>query len=508
MRKVNGFNILSNRLTQFLNNKNQVFSQMRKNQYPWYRFYSKSEAIQTYEKRIIIVDDVPPEANAMLQALYSRSPRSVTEHLKQVEKIGPEKFMKNYYVGYGHKSIGDCGTTTIFVENVSMLAAKAIQDWPLYNGQEASTRYLDFTEQPVLNFLPQADGAHKEFSEMQKEWISFYKNMIDELTIIFKQRFPKSESESQNVYEKAIKARAFDVARGFLPAGSTTYVAWHTNIRQAHDHLKNLRHHPLQEVRILAEEILQNLQTKYKSSFLHKKYETEEKYLEESCSKLSYYQRNGNMPLELKHILSRGDKKNNFNNFSWENRLDLEILNMEEFRKLLENRPPKSELHHRFRQFGDILFTFPLDFGSYRDLQRHRSSVQNMPLLTHALGFEEWYLEQLPQNLLQSAKDMLKKQKDKVEMLAEKNKYDDVSIQYFIPMGYKVSVHMSCSLPSAVYIAELRSSDTVHPTLRTVAQKMGDSIKSMIPYIAIHHDLSPGTVWTTKRGTQDIVERT
>ena len=57
-----------------------------------------------YERRVIIVDDVPPEANAMLQALYSRSPKSVTEHLKQVQSIGHEKFMKNYYVGYGHKS--------------------------------------------------------------------------------------------------------------------------------------------------------------------------------------------------------------------------------------------------------------------------------------------------------------------------------------------------------------------------------------------------------------------
>lgn len=54
------------------------------------------------------------------------------EHLKRVESVGPEKFMKSYYVGYGHKSIGDCGTTTIFVENVSMLAAKAIQDTQLY----------------------------------------------------------------------------------------------------------------------------------------------------------------------------------------------------------------------------------------------------------------------------------------------------------------------------------------------------------------------------------------
>lgn len=32
-----------------------------------------------------------------------------------------------------------------------MLAAKAIQDHPLYSGQEASTRYLDMSLQTMVN---------------------------------------------------------------------------------------------------------------------------------------------------------------------------------------------------------------------------------------------------------------------------------------------------------------------------------------------------------------------
>jgi hypothetical protein len=66
---------------------------------------------------------------------------------------------------------------------------------------------------------------------------------------------------------------------------------------------------------------------------------------------------------------------------------------------------------------------------------------------------------------------------------------------------------MSCSLPSAVYIAELRAGDTVHPTLRIRAQQMGEAIKSAVPGIAMHHDLSPPDTWNIKRGTQDIVQK-
>ncbi len=71
--------------------------------------------------------------------------------------------------------------------------------------------------------------------------------------------------------------------------------------------------------------------------------------------------------------------------------------------------------------------------------------------------------------------------------------------QYYVAMGYTVTVKITCSLPSAVYIAELRSGDTVHPTLRREAQRMGNAIKECVPNIAMHHDTSPGQ-WNIKRG--------
>jgi thymidylate synthase ThyX len=427
--------------------------------------------------KIIIVDDVAPEPNAMLQALYSRSPRSVTEHLEQVKKGGAEKFMASYYVGYGHKSIGDCGTTSIFVENVSMLVTKALQDWPLYNGQEASTRYLDMTAQEVKNPLNTPAGK-----EIQDDWMKFYAHALEALVPSLKIRFPLKTGESEKIYEKAIKARAFDIARGFLPAGATTYASWHTNLRQAYDHLKEMRHHPLTEVREVAKEILSSLQKKYSSSFLHEKFPAEEEYIEKSVAELAY---NNEKPVKK---------------FTYISRLDLKGI--KKHKRLLVERPAKSELHQRFRQYGNIIFSFPLDFGSYRDLQRQRSAVQEMPLLTTKQGFHKWYLEQLTPELRDKAKKLLKKQEARIEKLP----VDDVVKQYYTAMGYTITVRMSCSLPSAVYISELRSADTVHPTLRIEAQRMGDAIKASVPGIIMHHDTSPGT-WNIKRGNQDIVRK-
>src|ERR1035437_2677291 len=74
--------------------------------------------------KVIVLDTgsvINPEAEAMLQALHSRSTGGLESHLKILADKGPNNFMKNFYVGYGHKSIGDCGSATLFIEGVSML---------------------------------------------------------------------------------------------------------------------------------------------------------------------------------------------------------------------------------------------------------------------------------------------------------------------------------------------------------------------------------------------------
>jgi thymidylate synthase ThyX len=425
---------------------------------------------------IIVLDgtDVPnPEDMAMLQALYSRSPKSVKEHVKKIKEPGASaKFCEVYLVQYGHKSIGDCGTVTICVENVSMLVAKAIQDWPLYNGQEASTRYLDMTKQEVLNPLGTPAGK-----AVQDATMAVYAWALDALVPILKELHPRKPEEKESVWEKAIKARAFDIARSLLPAGCTTYVAWHTNLRQAHDKLRELEFHPLKEPRDVGGAILSGVKARYPSSFSHRPNPAEDDYLRESMARFAYW---------FEPITG----------FSYTPWLDTDGLRFE--RKLLASRPPRAELHQRFRQYGTITFRFPIDFGSYRDLQRQRSSVQEMPLLTTKLGFHQWYLDNLPPGAAEKVEEIRKR----VNAL----ECDDLVKQYYVPMGFLVPVRMTCTLPSAVYIAELRSGTTVHATLRPIAQKIAETVKDLVPGIAMHHDMSPDT-WTIKRGTQDIVKK-
>ena len=58
-------------------------------------------------------------------------------------------------------------------------------------------------------------------------------------------------------------------------------------------------------------------------------------------------------------------------------------------------------------------------------------------------------------------------------------------------------------MPETVYVGELRSAKTVHPSLRPVAQNMLRVLAKDIPAMALHGDMDEDS-WTAKRGEQTI----
>lgn len=171
-------------------------------------------------------------------------------------------------------------------------------------------------------------------------------------------------------------------------------------------------------------------------------------------------------------------------------------------KKILERRPAKTELPKHLAEAGTLQFEFLLDFGSFRDLQRHRALIQRMPLLTAEIGFEKWYLGELPKELKNKAELFLKKQESKIKKL----KISKEEKQYYLAMGYKISNRLTGNIPALVYLAELRSTRFVHPTLRNKAKIIVGTLTKLFGKfgLVMHLDKEPNR-FDIKRGEHDIV---
>lgn len=462
--------------------------------------------------QVHVFHDLHPEDVAMLQALYSRSPAGVLSHLDKVKNAGSGKFMEKFYVGYGHASIGDCGVTSVFVENYSMLAAKAIQDNPLYSGQEASTRYLDFSVQPMHD-----PYKHPAAQAILDGWMDLYNSWMPRVIEALKEKYPFDETQyrSKKGWENTVNARAFDIMRGFLPIGTTTLLSWTTNLRQARDRLMQLKNHPLEEVRTMAHDVFKQLTDQYPNSFTGDELsETAERYAERDAYARKHAEENNYQSfaqVKQQFGLSEVDVQSlkNGDMLVRDHQMDIDGLNVSE-KTTLSERPKGADLPKRLASYGHYHLMFLLDFGSYRDLQRHRGGFCRLPLVEPTFGMHKWYMEELKALLPQSFAELeatIKHQFAAIEALPQQGvATTTLKNQYLLPMGINVCVQLTYHLPQMVYVGELRSEKTVHASLRPIAQQMLQIMAKRHPDMALYGDMDADN-WSAKRGDQTIMEK-
>lgn len=294
------------------------------------------------------------EDMAMLQALYSRDPRPIDASVKMLKTSKSGDFMNKFYVGYGHDSIAELGDVVVAIENVPMPVAKLIQHYQLYRGQECSTRYIDFSNQPFVAQTP----AGKVFQEKLR---AFYLKALEPTTNELVSKFQLDASVPTEL--KAAKAAAFDVLRGFLPTGATTNLAWTTDLRNLNNRVKALREYVTEypELGVVLDKIKELALEAFPNS-INDKYQATN-------------------PLEWPF---EGSVDSTFHDVSYH---PLRFVNGE----------PR----------GTVEWMGLIDFASWRDLARHRSVYQTFPAISTKYGFEWWYIDVLPIDLRGEANELI-----------------------------------------------------------------------------------------------------
>lgn len=449
------------------------------------------------------------EDAAMGMAMYSRSPASIGDHIAKVNERGSQGFMQTFYCGYGHDSIGDCAEGALYVEGVSMLMAKHLQNNPLYRGQEASTRYLDFSKAEFI--VPNENPVGRAYVEKLR---TFYIKARPVMVALFAQKngidmnaAPEKDSEGKltdagkalNAAKNAVNAKAFDVVRGFLPFGAATNVAVAMTLRQLRDHALWLQASDVDEACDVAEAMLEALKGRYENSF-GAKVETEAVRVQREAREKEQ--------LEFrKKVVTEITKAELADVFHWEGPgcrtfWDTQANNhpARSFPNLLFDSRPCGLPPYMGIHLPVVEAEFLIDIGSYRDIQRQQSVSKNFPIATAALGVEQWYIEQLDESLKEEAIALLEEAKQ-VSAAFERA----VDAQYIVPMAYQVNFRMRGNWDKFDYITELRTKTTVHPTLRRKMAIVAKELNALHPMQLRFTDSED--VFDVRRGKQTITEK-
>lgn len=459
------------------------------------------------------IAEITPEELATIQAMYSRSNKSMinrfidllfNENLEQTTS----RIVGDVHKGYGHASIGDLGSFVLCYEGVSMLAAKAIQDTQLYDGQEASTRYITFDKQPFLyvnnqGSLNVSTTENTDVSSLlQESWRQFYLEAVPIVRDSLFHKYPWEDQKSilgedgESDYKRAINARAFDIIRGFLPAGCSTNLAWYTSIRHCADHVAWMRCHPLREIRSIAHVTQQLVEVVYPTSFQGRGFYQNREDYKTDFMQTQYY---------LENLLSR-DIAAHYSDVL----LDKALL-VKNWKNVVLNRPQGQEMHYSIGETGTVKYDALLDFASFRDQQRHRAVVQRQGLVSDQYGFHDWYLDNLPDAVREKAENLLVDNLKTIKELMKNGNLDKFEAQYLYPMGMKIPTTIVGHIGKVLYMVELRAQTSVHPTYHENAYDFAMCIKKTLAktfsvpdeVIPLYVDSAVGQ-FSIKRGSQTI----
>lgn len=429
---------------------------------------------------------------------------------------GAIKKAQNFYDrildGYGDDSIGELGGAHLATENISMLAAKVIEDCRIGGSPlEKSTRYIYFDQKVQGEYL-----YYREPIIMTSAWkglyistcdmlFETYSKAIPVLTEYMEKQFPPDANTTKAVYTAAIRAKVLDCVRGLLPASTLTNVGLFGNGRFYESLLHKLESHPLAELQEIGKSSFEEL-SKVIPSFVrraevkHRHHEAFQKYYESLSHELQGFAdhfshdtmlqgRGGN---EATVTMTEYDPDSLYKVaaallFS-STHLSLEELEekvrwmgKDEIGRLFdmvvslrENRRHKSP-----RALERAVYTFEIvaDFGIFRDLQRHRMLTQERQLLDCRLGYY------MPKEILACGlegvyKEALSKAKEAYETIA---KGLPEEAQYVVPMAFNVRWYQTVNLRALQWICELRSQSAGHPGYRKIARTLAQLVIQQEP---------------------------
>lgn len=474
--------------------------------------YSRTEK----SLRRVLLDEFINEPDSGFDRLTGAAPSD--DDMVAVRRA--EEFYERVLVGYGDDSVAELAGAHIAVEQVSTLAAKALEDSRIgISPLEKSTRYVRFDRPgPDGRFLYHRGSElnHPDYEPGADALFSTYSSLVEPLTLAIRERYPQEEGETDRAWKTATRAKALDLLRGLLPAGTLTNLGLFGNGRAFEYLITKLAAHELPECRRLATDLHRELSLVI-PSFVRRA--LDEKYgrpaaerMAQVRSRLQQVAPTGVMDssepsvrlLEFDRDAERKVVAAALFPYSSEAFDDLAGDAPEVLDRMLADRTNRRQRAPRALEHAHYTFEIVANFAAYRDLHRHRMLTQDRQVLGTGLGYD------LPPGIVElGVADRFQRA---VEGAAATHRRLERDLgapvaQYVVPLAYHVRWYFRANLREIYHLCELRTTPQGHPDYRWVAQQMFLRVREVHPRLADYArfvDLGPGDELERRRSEQRI----
>lgn len=419
-----------------------------------------------------------------------------------------QNFYDRILDGYGDDSIGELGGAHVAIENVSMLAAKILEDCRIGGSPlEKSTRYIYFDQKVKGEYLFYREpilmtSAYRDiYIDTCNMLFDTYSKLIPPLTAMIEEKMPHDPTVSKAAYTAALRAKVLDCLRGLLPAGTLTNMGVYGNGRFYEQLIHKLHCNNLAEMQDIGKRMYDEI-AKVLPSFIRRAemshrthqhyaqfYETQQNDIKvvtkENCG---FPERTMDPGVRLicsdpdavvkvaAAILFANSNKSLTDLWAY-----CKQLPDEELARILDAassaRETRRQKSPRALEHANFTFEMVTDFGAYRDLHRHRMLTQERQLLNCDYGYF------IPPEIIGTPLEAdyntaMIKAKEVFDMIAAELPEE---AQYVIPMAFNVRWYFQLNLRALQWLCELRSAPAGHPNYRYVAQAMARQVTDAFP---------------------------
>jgi len=480
---------------------------------------------------IYLVRNLPPEVAATLNGVYSRSSKSMRDQFldrlrqglqaqnKRLEDLpladGPRdllssvmadksgQFLKTYAIDHGHNSLREGSVVHLAVERVSQLVTRFVQRERRCSFEESSTRYISFSAETHWRD-PEVMAAGGEFAKAYDEVLhstfALYQSATERLLAHVQKLRPLAAGEKEGPWLRTLKAEAFDAARYLLTPAIFTKWGMVADARTLGAVITELKSHPLAEFRLVGERMQQQAECALPTLL---KNATPSAFLEALYEALPAAARELGVASATPH---RGASTGHTELLAHDAQLDDKLLasllyehsaqpfatlvanvkaltqgqRHELLHKLMSSRGPHDAWPLALEGAAPFEFEVMVDFGAFRDIGRHRKSLQQQQLLTTAHGFAVPPLMQ-EAGLGGEYAAVLERTADLQQSIG---KHFPHAAGYVTPFAFLQRVRIQFDPRQTAYFIELRSGPEGHFSYRHVALDMFAHVRRVSPLFA------------------------